>query len=239
LTVGRTVFIGDIQGCRTELEALLRELQFDPAEDALHPVGDLVNRGPDSVGTLRLLRRLGARPVLGNHDLHLLRVAAGTRRLREGDTFSDVLEAPDRDELLAWLRGLPFARALDGVLLVHAGVHPLWKDPVARLAGIDPCVRHPDTDFVTRVRLCDREGRRPEEPSADEHGRFEPWFDFLPPRPDRTVVFGHWAQQGLLVRPGLRGLDTGCVWGHELTAWIREEDRLVGVPAERVYCPLE
>ena len=82
----RRIFIGDVQGCRAELEDLLREVGFDAAHDELHPVGDLVNRGPDSLGTLRLLRELDAGGVLGNHDLHLLRVAHGTRELAR--TFS-------------------------------------------------------------------------------------------------------------------------------------------------------
>ena len=104
----RRIFIGDIQGCRDELERLLAVLRFDPAKDILEPVGDLVNRGPDSLGTLRLLKSLGAGGVLGNHDLHLLAARRGERQMKPADTLTPVLEAPDCDELLAWLRARPF-----------------------------------------------------------------------------------------------------------------------------------
>ena len=94
----RRIFIGDIQGCLIELEQLLEALDFDPAKDVLHPVGDLVNRGPDSVGVLRLLKSLNAKGVLGNHDVHLLRTAAGMRRPGPDERMECVLEADDREE---------------------------------------------------------------------------------------------------------------------------------------------
>lgn len=232
--VARHVFVGDVQGCREELEALLEALAFDEGRDRLLPVGDLVNRGPDSLGSLRCLRALGARPVLGNHDLHLLRVAAGTRAVRASDTFGDVLAAPDRDELLAWLGAQPFARREGGALVVHAGLDPTWGDPLEVLRGLDPLVPSPATDFATRVRYCDASGERPGHDDADPGPPFAPWYAFLPAG-HPTVVFGHWAVRGLVVEEGLRGLDTGCVWGGRLTAWIAEEDRLVSVPARRTW----
>src|SRR6185436_7418802 len=120
--VMRRIFIGDIQGCREELERLLDLLKFDPAQDALEPVGDFVNRGPDSLGTLRLLKSAGAGGVLGNHDLHLLAARRGARVLRSSDSLTDVLEAPDCDELLASLRERPFIKRRPDVILVHAGL---------------------------------------------------------------------------------------------------------------------
>jgi len=231
----RRIYVGDIQGCRVELDRLLDELRFDPATDALEPVGDVVNRGPDSLGTLRLLRSLDAGGVLGNHDVHLLRVAAGTRPLRRNDTLGEVLSAPDRQELLQWLGGRPFAKASARELLVHAGLHPGWSDPVGVLAGADPLTPNLDTEFATLVRYCDAHGARPrrgEDPAARP---FRPWYEHWAGRGERTIVFGHWAQRGLVNEPGLRGLDTGCVWGGRLTAWIAQEDRLVQVSAERAY----
>ena len=234
--MGRRIFVGDVQGCLRELEQLLEELAFDESEDRLEPVGDLVNRGPDSLGVLRLLRSLGAGGVLGNHDLHLLRSAAGRRKPRAGDTLDSVLEAPDRDELLAWLAGRPFAAGWEDVLLVHAGLSPAWEDPLARLDGLDPLEPNEDADFAVRARYCDPLGRRPAADWPEPGPPFAPWFEFWLERGDpRTVVFGHWARLGLVERPGLRGLDTGCVWGRELTAWVAEEDRLVRVPARRAY----
>ncbi|MGA0800637.1 MAG: metallophosphoesterase, partial [Steroidobacteraceae bacterium] len=111
----RRIAIGDVQGCLTELKALLDRCEFDPLKDQLWFVGDLVNRGPDSLGVLRFVRALGenAKVVLGNHDLHLLAVAfgAGKRKLRDGDTLDDILHAPDRDVLLEWLITRPLAIA--------------------------------------------------------------------------------------------------------------------------------
>ena len=123
--------IGDVQGCQAELLALLEKLRFDRARDRLWFVGDLVNRGPDSLGVLRFVRDLGekASVVLGNHDLHLLAVAAGHGRgLRRADTLTDVLHAPDRDELLDWLRRCPLVHhdAEIGFAMVHAGFPPQW-----------------------------------------------------------------------------------------------------------------
>ncbi|MCE9593452.1 MAG: metallophosphoesterase [Planctomycetes bacterium] len=233
----RRIFIGDIQGCRAELEELVELVAFDPAQDVLEPVGDLVNRGPDSLGTLRFLRDLGAGGVLGNHDLHLLRVANGLRKRREADTFDDVLAAPDREELLAWLAAKPFAKTWADVILVHGALHPAWRDPLIELAGLDPLTADAKSDFATRARYCASDGVRPERDDPPPPAPFAPWFEhwLAAKRDPRTIVFGHWAMLGLVVRPGLRGLDTGCVWGKQLTAWIAEEDRLVHVPARRRY----
>jgi bis(5'-nucleosyl)-tetraphosphatase (symmetrical) len=234
--VARRVFVGDIQGCREELERLLEALGFEAGADRLEPVGDLVNRGPDSLGVLRLARSLGAGGVLGNHDLHLLRTAAGLRQPGPKDTFGEVLRSADRDELLAWLSARPFAKAWVDVLLVHAGLSPAWDDPIARLAGRDPLAPHPDTEFAVSARTCDARGARPEEDWPAPGPPYRPWFEHWKARGDpRTVVFGHWARLGLVREPGLVGLDTGCVWGGRLSAWIAEEDRIVSVPAARAW----
>jgi bis(5'-nucleosyl)-tetraphosphatase (symmetrical) len=237
----RRIFIGDVQGCREELEALLEELRFDPAADVLHPAGDLVNRGPDSLGALRLARALGMLTVLGNHDLQLLQRAAGLRKERPGDTLDDVLRSDERDELLAWLRAQPFLRVFDDLFLVHAALHPRWEDPARELAGADPLHPSPAAVFAVRTRYCAPDGRTPADDDAPPGPPFRPWHELYRPERHggRTVVFGHWAKQGLLTRPHLRGLDTGCVWGHRLTAWIAEEDRLVSVPARRAYASVE
>ncbi len=123
--------IGDLQGCYDEFRRLLDQLGFEPARDRLWLTGDLVNRGPRSLATLRYVRSLGeaVTVVLGNHDLHLLAVAAGAGRgLRRADTLEEVLAAPDRDELLAWLtrRPLLWHDAALGWTMVHAGLAPQW-----------------------------------------------------------------------------------------------------------------
>jgi bis(5'-nucleosyl)-tetraphosphatase (symmetrical) len=238
----RRIFVGDIQGCRAELERLLEAVRFDPASDELHPVGDFVNRGPESLATLRVLRAAGALGVLGNHDVHLLRTAAGTRTIGPRDTFQDVLAAPDRDEWLAWLAARPFVRKWDDVWLVHAALHPAWADPERELAGLDPLVPHPAIDFATRARYTAPDGTaaKVDFPPPGEPYRpwFERWFDSRVGDP-RIVVYGHWARMNLVLRKKLRGLDSGCVWGGKLSAWIAEEDRIVQVPAARRYSEFE
>lgn len=123
--------IGDIQGCYTELQQLLARINFNPAKDYLWIVGDLVNRGPQSLEVLRFIYGLGERAitVLGNHDLHLLAVAAGVKPPSAKDTLGPILDAPDREELLTWLRYRPllYRNAQLALTLIHAGLPPQWN----------------------------------------------------------------------------------------------------------------
>ena len=126
----RLFAIGDIQGCAAAFDLLLRKIAFRPARDRLWLVGDLVNRGPDSLGVVRRVMRLGRSVtcVLGNHDLHLLATVAGRRQLSPADTFHDVLEAPDVDAIVEWLRRRPLLHYDHEAkrVLVHAGIPPAW-----------------------------------------------------------------------------------------------------------------
>ena len=123
-----TYAIGDVQGCMNSLHQLIDKIQFDPNRDRLWFVGDLVNRGPDSLAVLRYVKSLGssAVTVLGNHDLHLLAVSTGVTGLQKKDTFHEVLSAPDCKDLLKWLRHQPLIHQEHGFLLVHAGLLPQW-----------------------------------------------------------------------------------------------------------------
>jgi len=130
-----TYAIGDIQGCYDSLQALLARCAFDPATDRLWLVGDLVNRGPQSLTTLRFIRSLGdaAVTVLGNHDLYLLMVAEGGAKFRgKDDTLQEILDAPDCDELLDWLRHQPLCYTDGEYCMVHAGLLPQWTAARAR-----------------------------------------------------------------------------------------------------------
>jgi bis(5'-nucleosyl)-tetraphosphatase (symmetrical) len=133
------IAVGDVQGCLPELRQLLKQADFRSDRDEVWFVGDLVNRGPDSLGTLRFVRSLGdnARVVLGNHDLHLLAVAfGGSRTLRDDDTLDDILNAADRASLLEWLLSRPLAVREGSDLMVHAGIVPQWTvDEVMPLAA--------------------------------------------------------------------------------------------------------
>jgi bis(5'-nucleosyl)-tetraphosphatase (symmetrical) len=250
--------IGDVQGCYVELRELLRGISFTADRDELWFVGDLVNRGPASLDVLRFVRALGAgaQVVLGNHDLHLLAVARGSRRkLRDDDTLAEVLGARDRDTLLDWLQARPLAHfdAARGDLLIHAGLVPQWapaqavalsREVTAALA-LDPRAvfdamygdepRQWDESLhgfdrlrfainaLTRMRYVKDDGtldlKRKGAPQDDVSAKWKPWFEAADRRSaDVRVIFGHWSTLGLLQRPGLLGLDTGCVWGGTLTA---------------------
>lgn len=200
----RRIFVGDIQGCREPLERLLERVSFRPGVDRLHPVGDLVNKGPDSPGVMALLIGLGAEPVLGNHDLHYLR--------------RDKPLAPGQRE---WLQRQPIVRVFDDLILVHGGLHPRWTEEHLRRLSPE------EQDYAVNVRYCDRDGNRPVADWPPPGPPFRPWDDFY--RGRKRVVFGHWARRGLVVRTQCVGLDTGCVYGGKLSAWIAEEDRIVQV----------
>ncbi len=170
--------MGDIQGCLGPLQRLLEKLRFDPARDRLWLVGDLVNRGPQSLETLRFVRSLGAAVtcVLGNHDLHLLAVRHGVRRPNPRDTLREVVDAPDGEELLDWVRHLPLLHrdpAL-GTTLVHAGIYPSWSlDEAASLAReVEGVLRGPRWGSLIRNMYGDRPRRWDPELSGHERARF-------------------------------------------------------------------
>ena len=256
-----TYAVGDLQGCLDPLRRLLDVVQFEPSQDELWFVGDLVNRGPESLKTLRFVKSLGAAAVtiLGNHDLHLLVVAEGAAKQHRGDTIEEVLRAPDRDELLAWLRQQKLMHAARGYAMVHAGLLPQWSIAQALelaheveqalrsddypqflrvLYGNKPHAWHDGlrghdrlrviVNAMTRMRLCTADGVMEfahKLAPVNMPAGYLPWYD-LPGRAslDTTIIFGHWASLGILLREDVIALDSGCVWGRKLTA-LRLEDR--------------
>ncbi len=259
-----TYAVGDIQGCFEPFLALLERIRFDPERDRLWLAGDLVNRGAQSLETLRYVRDLGDRAVtvLGNHDLYLLMVAEGAVAYRgRDDTLDPILNAPDRDDLLAWLRQRPLCHGEGHHVMVHAGLLPGWpvdkalalareaevalqgpggEDFIRHMWGSRPTAWTDDLagwdrlrviiNAMTRMRFCSPAGEmefdtKGEVATAPEG--YLPWFE-VPGRSsaDHTVIFGHWSALGLKVEPNLLALDSGCLWGRELTA-VRLEDRAV------------
>jgi bis(5'-nucleosyl)-tetraphosphatase (symmetrical) len=253
-----TYAVGDIQGCLQPLRCLLERVAFVPGPDALWVCGDLVNRGPDSLETLRLLygMRDSVVGVLGNHDLHLLAVARHRHKLRPKDTLQAILNAPDRDELLGWLRRFKLLHHDTdlGYAMVHAGIPPIWSlsDALRYSREIEQILQNnvevesylahlygnlPDrwdnklsgperwrviTNYFTRMRFCSADGRLElhcKQGSDQAPAGFAPWFSYpLPVLESTRLLFGHWASlQGKTHRPGLFALDTGCVWGGQLS----------------------
>lgn len=232
--------IGDVQGCAREFEALLEAIRFDPSRDQAWLAGDLINRGPDTVAALELWWSTGGRAVLGNHEVYALCVHAG-RWPRKEDTLQGLFDHPDADLWLGRLRDLPVLIELpderDSVWLVHAGLDPRWTDLRATASRInalphpDAWLEHPDVEFATRVRLCNAAGERVHYhgPPSGAPAGYVPW-DTLYEGPDR-VVHGHWAARGHYRNGKVIGIDSGCVYGHPMTAYCVEEDRIVQVPA--------
>jgi len=148
--------IGDVQGCDSALQRLIDKIQFSPSRDTLYLLGDLVNRGPANLAVLRRLKNLGhsARCLLGNHDLHLLALHLGLSKLKPADTLSDVLQAPDRTELMEWLRFQSMAIYEANVLMVHAGVLPQWSltKTLALAAEVESELQSPNwADFMAHL----------------------------------------------------------------------------------------
>lgn len=247
--------IGDIQGCYDDLLRLLEKIEFNQKKDQLWFVGDLVNRGPKSLDTLRFIKSLGdaAVSVLGNHDLHLLALAYGLSPFRAKDTLQPILEAKDKDELLDWLRHRPLFHYNDDFCLLHAGLPPQWDFSQAKkmAAKVEKELRGKHyLDFFkvmygnqpnhwnghlsdqeqlrftvncfTRMRFCDKKGHLDFEhngPIGTQPKHLLPWFD-LEQRKNKElkIIFGHWSALGYHESNNCYAIDTGCLWGGQLTA---------------------
>ena len=246
--------IGDIQGCYGALRELLREIRFDERRDQLWLTGDLVNRGPQSLETLRYLysirRRL--RITLGNHDFLLLAVESGVVGLSKSDTLQEVLDASDAARLCAWLGRWPLLHVGAGYVMVHAGIPPHWPLAVAvrRARAAEAALNGPrrrellgalfartapseprwaqareTVDGLTRMRRCTADGTLVT--GADPRPDAKPWYAH-PGRKTRghRFVIGHWAAlEGRSGHPDVLALDTGCVWGGGLTALRLGDER--------------
>ncbi len=252
-----TYAIGDIQGCYDEFRILLDRLEFDPDKDKLWIAGDLVNRGPRSLAVLRFAHGLGesAVCVLGNHDLHLLALSQGNRKHYKDAALEDILRAPDREELLHWLRHRPLLHRSrkKRFSMLHAGLPPQWDMETAQVlagevegvlqgpgyAGLmkhmygnkprawSPKLRGMDRlrfiiNAFTRMRYCTLDGAlvldEKGPPGTQAKGRL-PWFD-MPNRSSahERILCGHWSTLGYVSRNNVWSLDTGCLWGGQLTA---------------------
>ncbi len=247
--------IGDIQGCYDDLLRLLETIQFDAQYDQLWFVGDLVNRGPKSLETLRFVKSLGksAVTVLGNHDLHLIASALHQRKPRKKDTLGPILQAHDCDELLYWLRHQPLFHNNDDFCLLHAGLPPQWNFAKTKKMALkaervlqgkkhqeffhvmygdqpnkwSPCLSGMNkirfiVNCFTRMRYCKANGQldfKHHGAPGSQPSRLMPWFN-VPTRKsaDMKIIFGHWSALGYYQQHNCYAIDTGCLWGGQLTA---------------------
>ncbi|MEZ4465290.1 MAG: symmetrical bis(5'-nucleosyl)-tetraphosphatase [bacterium] len=244
--------VGDVQGCDRTLAALLWHVDFHPGRDHLILVGDLVNRGPASLAVLHRVMDLGdaATVVLGNHELYLLARFAGMGP-KERDSLDRVLTAPDARAIRDWLRTRPLCTRAADHLVIHAGLLPAWRlaDVEARARAAEARLQGPGwADFVlslrrgdrpehatiaalTRLRMLQSDGEpewRYSGAPEDAPVELVPWYtrSQVLLRHEIRVIFGHWAALGVRWLPGALSLDSGCVWGRELTA-VRLDDGAV------------
>ena len=212
----RTLIVGDIHGCRAELEELIAAAGLSKKRDRLISVGDVVAKGPDSHGAIKLLREWDATAVRGNHDVHVLKFRRGEEMKKEHRAVAKTLTEPD----WRFLEAMPLFLRLPGLIIVHGGV----------VQGV-PLEQQEEASLVN-MRSIDANGRWSK---RIEDGK--PWAS-LWPGPER-VIFGHDAVRGLQEWPHALGLDTGCVYGKALTGLLLPEDRLISVPAHREWTPME
>jgi bis(5'-nucleosyl)-tetraphosphatase (symmetrical) len=213
----RTIIVGDVHGCYAELAQLLRAANVAPRHDRVIFIGDLINKGPNSHRVWEIFESVGAEAIMGNHEWSMLQVLDGDEHRHE--KYRRDLERDFGASLSRFVRAVrhwPLWLELEDYMLVHAGVVP---------------DRHPrDTDpwILTTIRTWDGIGTDllcPDNP---------PWFDLY--TGVKPVVFGHWAALGGLRRQNAIGLDTGCVYGGMLTAYILPDERFVRVRAREPYC---
>lgn len=213
----RRLFVGDLHGCLAELNDLLDKFGFRAGQDELFSVGDVVGKGPSVPGTLALLRELKAGVVRGNHDEYLMkavRTAEADRDARDREYLA--MLGPQAEEMITYVSTWPVYRELADIILVHGGLEPGQKN-LAKMSE----------RILMQIRTWDGFGK-----DLKRNGD-PPWYDCV--QVDKVVVFGHWAQNGLVDKPRFKGLDTGCVYGGMLTGWCPEENRFLQVPAHRTY----
>ena len=234
--------IGDVHGCLPSLSQLLEKI---PEDSPLIFIGDLINRGPASLETLRLVHSMGKRAtlILGNHEMHLLATAAGAGKPNRRDTIDEILAAPDAEELIDWIRHQYLLYDWKDYTFVHAAIDPAWSEMYGKdlwdndLTG--PARMRAILNGFTRIRFVDKKGI-PDYKAKDSPGNtpkhLMPWFEYSHRKTkDDNIVFGHWSTLGLVIQEHLIALDTGCVWGGALTAVMLPQRQVIQVKAPQ-YC---
>lgn len=211
MTASRQIFIGDLQGCYDECMDLLAFCEYDASRDDLYLAGDMINRGPKSREImLWLMRHPEVKAILGNHE-HFYLYGEDHKGKKRKKNFRKLDEAfgAERDLIVAYLMQQPYAIETDDWLLVHGGL-PLnqhWREATP--------------EALTTMRYLEDD---------------RPWYEALGVNGQKPIIFGHWAMRGLVEHGPAIGLDSGCVYGGSLTAYILPEKRFLSVPAKKVYC---
>ena len=211
----RTIFIGDVHGCYKELKILLKEVSFEKEKDRLIFVGDLINKGPASIEVLDYVITNKFECILGNHEWGFLKALENKvyRRKRFETLYEEM--GKKRDTYIEWMKNLPLFIEDKHFICIHGGLEP----------NIPLNKQRPE--IATRIRTWGGDEEDMDNP-ADP-----PWYEFY--HGEKPVIFGHWAMKGSVLRENAIGIDTGCVWGGRLTAFILEENEIVQVPALKQY----
>ena len=215
----RTIIVGDVHGCIDELNELLERLKIRPKTDRVIFIGDLINKGPASYEVYKRFKELQATSILGNHEFRVLRqVKHRAERDAPYRALKDSFGRKRFKKYLADIQKWPCFIEEDEFLVVHAGIVP------------DCPPKETDPGILVNIRTWDGVGKDLQNKTNP------PWFDgYLG---DRLVVFGHWAALGGIVRENVIGLDTGCVYGKELSALVLPDREIISVPAHKIYCPI-
>lgn len=202
----RSLFIGDVHGCYREFAEVIELFGFVKESDSLYQAGDIINKGPDTLKCIQLVEELGIQCVLGNHEARLLKTLDTPKLEWTEKERSRIQKIKELDFISSVISKWPLWIDTPEALLVHAGLEPFKE----KLEDMNP-------DVLVSIRMWNN----------------EPWYDLV--HWHKTVVFGHWAKKGFLNQPQFKGLDSGCVYGKELTAWCPEEDRFYTVKAKKIY----
>jgi len=217
----RRLFIGDIHGCIRELQQLLKDFGYQSQKDQIISVGDVMGKGPSPLEVLILLKEESALVVRGNHDQAVLDYAKknSTKLSLKQKEYLDSL-GKDAHSWLEYIESWPYFIEWKDIIVVHAGLDPEQAN-----------LHHMRPYHLMNIRTWNNHSKQlglPQDP---------PWFEFH--NLSKTVIFGHWAKQGLVNLPQFKGLDTGCVYGKKLTGYCPEEDKFYQVSAQKIYRPLK
>lgn len=217
----RNIFIGDIHGCFNELQALLTKVHYNKDQDDLYLLGDVINKGPKNQEVLEFIEQERPFIIKGNHEFYFLKYCHGQTDLKS-QSFEKLKKElqPRLNHWLELIDSWPYFIEREHFLCIHAGIPPL-ESP---LKSIDP-------ELLTNIRTWDGSGESLSNPKNP------PWHELY--QNSKLVIYGHWAQQGLLKTHNTIGLDSGCVYGGKLSALILPSKEIVQVQAKEIYCPIK
>lgn len=212
----RRIIIGDIHGCISELEMMIKKVNYNSKYDQLYTVGDLIHKGPESLKVIELAQELNIKSVLGNNEAHAVK-AYEKSNLKYDFSYLEKLFGFKLEEAMNYICSLPLWMDLDDLWLVHAGFDPRFSHPKNMSAKV-----------LLTIRTWDGIGE-----NLNNHKKDPAWYDAG--KWDKPIVFGHWASNGIVEKENFIGLDSGCVYGKTLSAYCPEESQIYSVLAKKTY----